>query len=390
MKDFEYYIPQHLIFGCGSINKLASMELPGKKALIVTMEDRLYVDKVTELLEQNNTEYVIFDKVRANPNTDNVNEGARIGIDNNCDFVISIGGGSPVDAAKCIAMLMHEDPYKNDIWEYVAYYEGHKKPTGCLPHIAISTTAGTGSEVVPGGVISNDKLNVKLDIGDSVMFPTFSIMDPELHLTLPKNLTAIIGMDVVFHAIEGYLDIQHNPYTDMIYLETLRYTNRYLVRAYNNLNDLEARSGMAIATNLAGMGESLVDVMSLHAMAHTLGSFHHELPHGLALCLLAPETLSFYCSYPEETRRRMGIIAETLACGDTPEDLVSYVIELLKKLGLYNIDYSEYGIDISRAAEYAHHTVYDIAPYMDKDEHSCTVSEIEQIFASALERNRIN
>ena len=322
--SFQYYVPQHLIFGRGALNRLGTMDLPGKKALIVTMEDRLFVDRVEKLLQQNHTDYAVFDRIRANPNTDNINECARFGVDQGCDFVLAIGGGSPVDAGQCAALLMYEDPYKNDIWDYVQHFENHKKAKGCLPFIAISTTAGTGSEVVPGGVLSNDALNQKLDVFDPLMFPLFSIMDPELHATMPPELTAITGMDTVFHGIEGFLSIDHNPFSDMLYLEALRYTDKWLVKAYRNPNDMDARDGMAIASNLAGMGESLVDVISLHAMSHTLGSFHHSIPHAVALCMLAPETLEFYCGYPEETRRRMGILAETVGAGNRPEDLIDY------------------------------------------------------------------
>lgn len=388
MKSFQYYVPQHLIFGRGALNRLETMKLPGKKALIVTMKDRLYVDRVEALLRQNGTDYAVFDGVRANPNTDNINECARFGVTENCDFVIAIGGGSPVDAGQCAALLMYEGPFDNDIWDYVQYFEGHKKAKGCLPFIAISTTAGTGSEVVPGGVLSNDATNQKLDVFDPLMYPVFSIMDPELHDSMPPEITAITGMDAVFHSVEGYLSIDHNPYSDMLYLEAVRYAHEWLVKAYRDPNNKDARDGMAIATNLAGMGESLVDVISLHAMSHTLGSFHHDIPHAVALCLLAPETLSFYCSYPEETRRRMAILAETVGVGNTPEDFVNYMIQLQKDLDLYDIDYTQYGVDEARCAEYACHTVEKISAYMKKDEHTLTIGEVEELFRKALARNR--
>lgn len=388
MRPFQYHVPQHLIFGRGELNRLATMKLPGKKALIVTMKDRLYVDRVEALLQQNGTDYAIFDDVRANPNTDNINECARFGVREGCDFVLAIGGGSPVDAGQCAALLMYEDPFENDIWDYVQHFEGHKKAKGCLPFIAISTTAGTGSEVVPGGVLSNDATNQKLDVFDPLMYPVFSIMDPELHASMPPELTAITGMDAVFHGIEGYLSIDHNPFSDMLYLEALRYADKWLVQAYRHPDDMDARDGMAISTNLAGMGESLVDVISLHAMSHTLGSFHHDIPHAVALCLLAPESLEFFCTYPEETRRRMGVLAETVGAGNTPEDFVNYVVELQKKLDLYDIDYTQYGVDEARCREYAEHTVYKISAYMKKDEHSLTVEEVEAIFRKALARNR--
>lgn len=385
--NFEYYVPQHLIFGPGSFNQLGTMELPGKKALIITTEDRLFLDRTIQLLEQNGAEYVVYDGIRPNPCTDDINEGARLGVENNCDFVLAVGGGSPMDAAQCIAMSMY-DGAKYDIWDYVQYHEGHRVPSGCLPMILVSTTAGTGSEVVPGGVVSNDHIDVKLDVGDPCMFATYSIVDPELHVSVPPFLTAVQGFDVIFHCIEGYLNQFHTPYSDMVYLTALEYANAAIEVAYRDPENIEARTNMALASNLAGIGETLADVISLHAMAHTLGSFHHEIPHGVALGMLAPEALALYCTYPEETRQRMAHMARLLGYGGTPQDMVRYISDKLKAMDLYYIDYTEYGIDESRCREYAQHTVVEIAPYMDKDEHTPTVDEIEQVFRTALARHK--
>ena len=385
--NFEYYVPQHLIFGSGSFNQLGTMKLPGKKALIITTEDRLFLDRTIQLLEQNGAEYIVYDKIRPNPCTDDINEGARWGVDNNCDFVLAVGGGSPMDAAKCIAMLMYDDA-EYDIWDYVQYREGHRVPRGCLPMILVSTTAGTGSEVVPGGVVSNDHIDVKLDVGNPLMFPTYSIVDPELQVSVPPFLTAVQGFDVIFHCIEGYLNQFHTPYSDMVYMAALEYANTAIEVAYRDSQNIEARINMALASNLAGIGETLADVISLHAMAHTLGSFHHELPHGVGLALLVPEAFELYCTYPTKTRQRMAHMAQMLGYGDAPEDLVHYISDKLKAMDLYYIDYTEYGIDESRCAEYARHTVVEIAPYMDKDEHTLTADEVEQVFRKSFTRHK--
>lgn len=387
MMNFEFYVPQHLFFGAGTFNMLGTMELPGEKALIVTTEERLFIDRAAELLRQNHTDYVVYDRIRPNPNSDQVNEAARLGVDTGCDFVLAIGGGSPMDAAQCIAMLMYEGPYDNDIWDYVQYYPGHKVPKGCLPMILVSTTAGTGSEVVPGGVISNDKLEVKLDVGSPCMFATYSIVDPELQLSIPRDLTACQGMDVIFHGIEGYLNQYHTPFSDMVHLESLRYAAPAITVAYNQPDNLEARSAMALASNLSGMGETLADVMSLHAMAHTLGSFHHDIPHGVALSIIAPETLEYYCTYPKATTGRMAYLARYLGAGDSPEDLARWMRDLLSQLDLYYVDYTQYGVNCNAAHEYAEHTVHAIAPYMDKDEHPLTVEEVEAIYRKAFKRH---
>lgn len=386
MKGFTYYVPQYLIFGPGSFKRLATLPMPGKKALIVTTDERLFVEETIALLKENGeTQSVVYDGIRPNPNSTSINEAARFGAANNCDFVVSIGGGSPMDAAQCIAMLMYDGP-ENDIWDYVQYYEGHRVPSGCLPMILISTTAGTGSEVVPGGVLSNDELDIKLDVGDPCMFATYSIVDPELQLSVPRDLTACQGMDVIFHCVEGYLDKYHSPYSDMVYLEGLKYAAASIKTAYKFPDNLEARTHMALASNLAGIGESLSDVMSLHAMAHTIGSFHHDIPHGVALSMFAPEVLEFYATYPIETTQRMAYMADVVGYESTPEGCVRFIKDILKALDLYAIDYRKYGIDPARCCEYAHHTVVKIAPYMDKDEHSPTEEEMYSLYKRALER----
>lgn len=385
MKPFEFYVPQHLIFGNGVFQQLATLPMPGKKALIVTTEERLFIDRTVELLAQNGVESAVYDQIRPNPNTENINNGAKFGVEHGCDFVVSVGGGSPVDASKCIAMLMYEG-VENDIWDYVQYLPEHKTPKGCLPVIVVSTTAGTGSEVTPAGVVSNDNIDVKLDVAYPCMFPLYSIVDPEMHVSIPKFLTACQGMDVVFHCLEGYLDKLHTPYSDMVYLEGLRYSAANLATAYHCPEDLEARGAMALASNLAGMGESLVDVMSLHAMGHTLGSFHHELEHGVSLCMLAPEMFEFYCNYPTATRSRMATMAEITNHGHEPEGLVQFIVDVLKSVDLYAIDYKKYGIDKANCRMYAEHTIHQIAAYMDKDEYTPTVDDLEMLYRKAFDR----
>ena len=391
IKNFNYYVPENLIFGAGTFRQLATLPMPGKKALIVTMEDRLYVDETMELLRQNGVDYAVFDGVRANPSTHNVNDGARFGLENGCDFVLAVGGGSPIDAGQCIALMMYEGVENNDIWDYVQYYEGHKVANGCVPIVVVSTTAGPGSEAVPAGVISNDELEIKLDVASPYMYPKYSIVDPELHLTIPRYYTACQGMDIVFHCVEGYLNKYGNPISDMAYMTGLHYAAGSLVRAYNAPHDLDARSELALASNLAGIGQALADVISLHAMGHALGSFHHDLPHGTSLCIVAPEVLGYYAEvYPDETKKRMAQMSRLVGYGERTDGCVEFIVDLLKAIDLYYIDYTQFGIDESRCKEYAVQTVKNIAPYMDKDTHTLTESEVEMLFRKALARNRKN
>jgi len=383
MKAFEYYNPENLILGAGTFKQLATLPMPGKKACIVCTPSRRYVDQAIAMLKQNGTDSAVYDKCHENPDTAVINEGAKFAAANDCDFILSIGGGSTTDTAKCMALLMHNG-VEDDIWDYVSYYEGHKEPTGCAPIVIVSTTSGTGTEADQSGVLTNEFKNIKLDVAHSCMFAKYSIVDPELQISVPKFYTACQGMDVIFHCTEGYIDKYHTPYTDMVYTTGLKYAAAAIEVAYNDPKNLEARTNMAIASNLAGIGESMVDLISLHAMGHTLGSIHHTVPHGFALSLLAPAAFEWYCTYPKEVPARMAYLARLVGYGDTAEDYYRFIIDKLKALDLYYVDYSKYGIDSARCEEYGHHAVNMIAPYMDKDEHIITVEECTEIFRKAL------
>ncbi len=387
MRSFEYYNPQHLIFGNDSFDQLATLPMPGKRACIVCTPERLFVERAQELLRKNGVESVVYDQVRPNPNTISINNGAKFAYLNGCDFVVAVGGGSSIDSSKCIAMLLRNG-VEDDIWDYVPHLEGHKKPVGSAPYIAVCTTAGPGSGSTQSGVVSNDAINLKLDVCHPCMFATYTIVDPKLHVSVPKELTAVQGMDIIFHCMEGYLDKFHTPYTDMLYLTALKYTADNLRSCCEYPDNLDARAALALADNMSGMGEAMVDVMSLHAMAHTLGSFHEDIPHGLALSLLAPEAFKFYCSYPVETTQRMAYMSELLGYGFSPEGCVSFLLDLLKAIDLYKVDYEKYGVDPARAAEYAHHTINCVACYMDKDEHSPTEAELTSVLTKAFDRQK--
>ena len=389
-RNFTYYNAQHLIFGNGCLQRLATLPMPGKRAMIVTTPDRRYIDRVQALLAENNVESIVYDQNSINPCTSTIREGAVFAAEHAVDFLISVGGGASTDTAKGIAVLM-KNGTDHDIWDYVPYYEGHRTPDkGAAPLIVISTTSGTGSEANPSAVISNEETSVKLDVAYSCMYPLYSIVDPELQVSVPKFWTAVTGMDVIFHCAESYLDQFHTPYTDMVNIEGLRYAAKALPAAYREPANLEARANMAIASNLAGIGESMADLISLHAMAHTLGSLHHSIPHGVALSLLAEEAFRHYCTYPVETRSRLAYMAGVVGYGDQPEDFVRFIADMLKTVDLYDIDFRQYGIDPARSREYAEHAVEKIAPYMDKDEQPVTADMAERIFYNSLTKNNRN
>ena len=381
--NFEYYNPEHLIFGNGTFKQLATLPMPGKRACIVCTPRRRYVEEAMKMLKSNGVESVVYDRCRENPDTATINNGAKFAAANGCDFVLSIGGGSVTDTAKCMALLMYNG-VDDDIWDYVSYYEGHKNPDGCAPIVIVSTTSGTGTEADQSGVLTNEFKNIKLDVAHNCMFAVYSIVDPELQVSVPPFYTACQGMDVIFHCTESYLDKYHTPYTDMTNTTGLKYAAAAIEQAYKHPDDLNARANMAIASNLAGISESMVDLISLHACGHCLGSFHHDIPHGYALSLMAPALFEWYCTYDNEIPQRMAYLARLVGYGDTAEDYKRFIIDKLKALDLYYLDYSQYGVDPARCEEYGAHVVNAIAPYMDKDDYDISVEEATELFRKAL------
>lgn len=207
--SFAYHIPTQIYFGPGSLERLGDIALPGRKALIVTsaggsMEKLGYLDRVTKLLAKQQIAAVSFNKILPNPIKDHVMEGAALAQTAGCDMIIGLGGGSSIDSAKSIA-VMATNP--GDYWDYIKGGSGKNQPlvNPPLPIIAITTTAGTGTEADPWTVITKPETAEKIGFGNEQTFPAISIVDPELMLSIPPALTAYQGFDALFHAMEGYI-----------------------------------------------------------------------------------------------------------------------------------------------------------------------------------------
>ena len=207
MKSFCMHVPTDIIFGSGKVKELHKQQLPGKKAMVVTSNGKStkangYLATVEAELRQAGVATVLFDRVEANPLKSTVMAGAAFAKDNGCDFVVALGGGSVMDAAKVMAFMARND---GDVWDYIAGGTGKAQPRRHepLPLVCVTTTAGTGSEADAYGVISNDETNEK--IGFLADFPVLSIVDPELMLSVPAKFTAYQGFDALFHSTECYI-----------------------------------------------------------------------------------------------------------------------------------------------------------------------------------------
>lgn len=347
--SFNYYIPTRVLFGKGQLSNLHKQSLPGKKALIVTssgtsMKKYGYLSKLEEQLKKANIEYVIFDKILANPIKPHVMEGAQLARETKCDFVIGLGGGSSIDSAKSIAVMATNE---GDYWDYIGGGSGKAKPVSNdpLPIVAVTTTAGTGTEADPWTVITNEISNEKIGFGYDKTFPVLSIVDPELMMTVPPHLTAYQGFDALFHSTEGYINVIANEMSDMYALKSIELIGKYLAVAVNDGANEEAREKVALANTLAGMVESTSGCTSEHSMEHALSAFHPELPHGAGLIMISEAYYTFFANSGSCDTR---LIDMAKALGKTnakePMDFVNALVELQKACGVDNLKMSDYGI----------------------------------------------
>lgn len=291
MSVAQFFMPSNNLIGAGAL-EMAVTQMAGmgfKKALIVTDGPLVklgFAERLTALLKQAGMDSAVFDDVKPNPTVANVNAGLAALQQLGADCVISLGGGSPHDAAKGIALLATNGGKIED-------YEGlDKSAKPQLPLIAVNTTAGTASEMTRFTIITDESRQVKMAIVDKHVTPILSVNDPVLMEDMPASLTAATGMDALTHAVEAYVSTAHNPITDACALQAIALIARHLPTAVQSPKDKTAREQMAYAQFLAGMAFNNASLGYVHAMAHQLGGFY-DLPHGVCNALLLPHVQRF-------------------------------------------------------------------------------------------------
>lgn len=306
-KTARFFMPVVSLFGANVLAELAEQvtSLGGAKPLLVTdqgMTQLGYTKQVTDLLDQAGIAYAVFDQTVPNPTDTNVNEGAAAYTENQCDMLISLGGGSAHDCCKGVGLLVSNGGQ-------IADYEGVDMSKKALPpYIAINTTAGTASELTRFTIITNTSNHVKMAIVDWRVTPDLAINDPLLMMKMPASLTAATGMDALTHAVEAYVSTDANPVTDACALQAIRLIAKYLRVAVARGDDLEARDRMAYAQYLAGMAFNNAGLGHVHAMSHQLGGMYN-LPHGVCNALLLPHVCEANLMAAQE---RYADIAEAL------------------------------------------------------------------------------
>ncbi|MBQ8145931.1 MAG: bifunctional acetaldehyde-CoA/alcohol dehydrogenase [Clostridia bacterium] len=380
-----------------------------KKAFIVTdtfLFENGYTKPITDQLTQMGIQYATFHNVAPDPTLACAKEGAAQMSAFAPDVIIALGGGSAMDAAK-IMWVLYEHP-EADFMDMAMRFMDIRKRVYTFPKmgekayfIAIPTSAGTGSEVTPFAVITDEVSGVKYPLADYELLPNMAIVDADFHMTAPKGLTSASGIDAVTHAVEAYASIMATDYTDGLALRSLKMIFEYLPRAYENgANDPVAREKMANAATMAGMAFANAFLGVCHSMAHKLGAYHH-LPHGVANALMIEEVIRFNAT---ETPTKMGTfsqydhpiaieryaeIADYLGLKgkkneDKVEALINHINELKARVGIKN-SIKEYGIDENKFLE----TLDEMVEQAFDDQ--CTganpryplMSEIKQMYLNA-------
>ncbi|MGF1756856.1 L-threonine dehydrogenase [Photobacterium sagamiensis] len=331
-----FFIPTVNLMGAGCLTEAVdAVKAQGfKKALIVT--DKILsqigmVKQVADLLSEREVESVVFDGTQPNPTIGNVEAGLKLLKANECDCVISLGGGSPHDCAKGIALVAANGGKIGD-------YEGvdqSAKPQ--LPLIAINTTAGTASEMTRFCIITDEARHIKMAIVDKNTTPLMSVNDPKLMLAKPASLTAATGMDALTHAIEAYVSIAATPITDAVAIKAMELIQANLRTAVKDGQNLEAREQMAYAQFMAGMAFNNASLGYVHAMAHQLGGFY-DLPHGVCNAVLLPHVQRYNAQVcPERLRdvaKAMGVNVEGMTAEQGADAALEAIQVLSKDVGI--------------------------------------------------------
>lgn len=325
-----YYVPPINLLGKGCLQDAATpiKAMGCKKALISTdkfLTGNGTVDKVAKMLESVGVEYVVYNEAKPNPTVKNVEDGLKVLQENGCDFVVSVGGGSPQDCGKAIAVLATNGGSIKD-------YEGvNKSSKKSLPIVAITTTAGTSAEVTINYVITDEERHVKMIMVDNNTLAAVTVNDPELMVSMPASLTAATGMDALTHAVEAVVAKGANDVTDATALYAIKQIFEFLPRAVKNGQDLEAREQMCYACYLNGIAFSNAGLGNVHAMAHQLGGLY-DLPHGVCNAMLLPVVEEENAKHAPAKFRAIAATIGYDCEGKTDAECVDHVIGRIKAL----------------------------------------------------------
>jgi alcohol dehydrogenase class IV len=341
----RFYLPTQLVTGRGCLSELGRLAAPyGERALLVCdaylAQHTDLVPRVMELLTAEKMRVTVFDGVVGEPELPVIEQAISLARQGGCQVSIGLGGGSAIDAAKAIAGLVN---LPGSIWEY---HTGRALEGPGLPFIAVPTTAGTGAEVTKNAVLIDPRQGIKRSIRDDAWFARVAVVDPQLTLSMPPNVTASTGADALCQAIESFTSIAATPLTDALAKQAIELAGGNLLRAYTAGDDLAAREGMSMSSLLAGMAMANARLGGVHGMAHPLGS-HYHIPHGVICGLLLPYTMEYNLPATTvkyaEIARLLGEDTGGLPVEAAARVAVDHVRELLVRVGI-PMHLSEFGV----------------------------------------------
>lgn len=386
--NYNQYIPTHILFGAGQLNNLHVQQMPGKKALIIISNGKStrangYLARTEEQLHLAGIETEVFDGVAPNPTVVNSEAGAKAARECNADFLVALGGGSVMDCSKAIALLATND---GELWDYISIGTGKGKPIANrpLPIVAITTTAGTGSETDGCGVITKEDTNEKSFIMHPTLFPVLAVVDSELMLSVPPQFTAFQGFDTLFHSVEGFIAASANLASDMNAREAIRNIAEYLPRAVKDGADLEARTRVAFANTLSGAVMTLTLLTSEHGLEHALSAYHSNLPHGAGLIMISKAYFSYFVRN-HGCDDRFVELARLLGMQDAekPEDFITALVRLQEACGVADLKMSDYGITPDEFEKFMRNTREVMGIMFAGDRVQMTDEDIVQIFTES-------
>ena len=338
MSNTKFVLNETSYFGYGAREVLADELKDRRFKRVFLVSDQSLVDsgvtkKVYDILEENDIKYELYSDVRPNPTIDNVLDGYKKCKWFRADVILAVGGGSSIDTAKGISILM-ENPDRDDVISLNGASNTKKKG---LPMIAMPTTAGTAAEVTINYVITDEERKIKMVCVDPHDIPVLAIVDTELMASMPTKLAAATGMDALTHAIEGYITKAHNTMSQMFSMKAIDLIYNNLAKAVND-KDQEAIDAVGLGQYIAGMGFSNVGLGIVHSMAHQLGAVY-DTPHGLANAILLPTVLEFngpVCAdlYREILTKGLGMDAMKFTDEEAIKTLCEKVKELSEKVGI--------------------------------------------------------
>lgn len=328
LRNFSFELPTRIVYGVDSAGKLPEFlrEAEYRNVLIVTdrgIKESGLLTPLTSDLDEASLLWTIFDDVEANPKDYNVQAGAEKAREYEVDCIVAVGGGSPIDCAKAVSVVTTHGGRVRD-------YTDHTKITDkALPLVAIPTTAGTGSEITFGAVITDTDNHVKFTIKHQHIAPKIALVDPKLTITMPPALTAATGMDALTHAIEAYTATVAEPLADAAALYAIELIATHLKTAVFDGRNLEARAGMLLGSVLAGIGFSHSDVAAVHCIAEALGG-KYDAPHGVCNAVALPEIMAYNI---EACRQRYARVALAMGLRSTDiEDGARKAVDAVQQL----------------------------------------------------------